>query len=39
MNLLHELAHVSSGSYKRHGKKFDAAMMDLAVKGAFKGLW
>lgn len=37
--LLHELVHVKLYPYLWHGKKFNHAMIGLAVKGAFNDLW
>ena len=43
LTILHELVHVEQwdGVTEKtmHGRKFDARMKQLAVKGAFNGLW
>lgn len=39
LTLLHELVHVKLYPYTKHGKKFNHAMIGLAVKGAFNDLW
>ena len=39
LTLLHEMVHVSLPLRIDHGKRFQAEMLRLAKKGAFKGKW
>ena len=39
MVLIHEMVHLYLRPYLRHGKPFQDKMIDLAIRGAFKGLW
>lgn len=37
--LLHEMTHMLVWPYRWHGEKFQNVMLNLAMQGAFKGLW
>lgn len=39
LTLLHEMCHVKLYPYLKHGKRFDAEMLHLAIKGGMDGLW
>lgn len=39
LTLLHELVHLKLVPYSQHGKRFEAEMLVLASKGAFKDIW
>ena|SRR6185312_9215877 len=39
LTLLHEMNHIYLYPYMKHGKRFEEAMVRLAGRGMFKGLW